>query len=152
MSGRLGMEMQPKDMTDEEKDLCRRAIADYKEIRPVVQHGDIYRLVSPYDNKGLASLMYVDEMKQKAVFFGWKTEHFYDQPFPRVAMAGLDATKSYRVREINRIDKKPLAFEGKVFTGEYLMANGLEIPYNFDLDWHKRTDLCSRVLYLEEVK
>ena len=152
MSGRLGMEMQPKDMTDEEKDLCRRAIADYKEIRPVVQHGDIYRLVSPYDNKGLASLMYVDEMKQKAVFFWWKTEHFYDQHFPRVAMAGLDATKSYRVREINRIDKKPLAFEGKVFTGEYLMANGLEIPYNFDLDWHKRTDLCSRVLYLEEVK
>ena len=152
MSGRLGMEMQPKDMTDEEKDLCRRAIADYKEIRPVVQHGDIYSLVSAYDNKGLASLMYVDEMKQKAVFFWWKTEHFYDQHFPRVAMAGLDATKSYRVREINRIDKKPLAFEGKVFTGEYLMANGLEIPYNFDLDWHKRTDLCSRVLYLEEVK
>lgn len=30
MSGRLGMEIQPKNMTDEEKDLCRKAIADYK--------------------------------------------------------------------------------------------------------------------------
>ena len=58
MSGRLGMEIQPKNMTDEEKELCRKAIADYKKIRPVVQLGDIYRLVSPYDHLGVASLMY----------------------------------------------------------------------------------------------
>lgn len=34
MSGRLGMEIQPKNMTEEEKTLCRKAIADYKTIRP----------------------------------------------------------------------------------------------------------------------
>ena len=33
MSGRLGMEIQPKNMTKEEKALCRKAIAEYKEIR-----------------------------------------------------------------------------------------------------------------------
>ena len=33
MSGRLGMEIQPKNMTDEEKALCKQAIADYKQIR-----------------------------------------------------------------------------------------------------------------------
>ena len=48
MSGRLGMEMQPKHMTEEEKELSRKAIADYKTIRPIVQHGDLYRLISPY--------------------------------------------------------------------------------------------------------
>ena len=48
MSGRLGMEMQPKDMTEAEKAQCRKAIAEYKEIRPIVQFGDLYRLVSPY--------------------------------------------------------------------------------------------------------
>ncbi|MDD5784647.1 MAG: alpha-galactosidase, partial [Prevotella sp.] len=48
MSGRLGMEIQPKNMTDEEKTLCRKAIADYKTIRPIVQLGNIYRLQSPY--------------------------------------------------------------------------------------------------------
>ena len=37
MSGRLGMEIQPKNMTDEEKALCKQAIADYKQIRPIVQ-------------------------------------------------------------------------------------------------------------------
>ncbi|MDQ9833704.1 hypothetical protein RFY41_11810, partial [Acinetobacter soli] len=72
MSGRLGMEIQPKNMTDEEKALCRKAISEYKEIRPVVQFGDLYRLVSPYDNQGLSSIMYVSEAKDKAVFYWWK--------------------------------------------------------------------------------
>ena len=34
MSGRLGMEIQPKNMTEEEKALCKKAIAEYKQIRP----------------------------------------------------------------------------------------------------------------------
>ena len=41
MSGRLGLEMQPRDMNDEDKAVCRQAIADYKKIRPIVQSGDI---------------------------------------------------------------------------------------------------------------
>lgn len=152
MSGRLGMEIQPKNMTDEEKDLCRKAIADYKKIRPVVQLGNIYRLISPYDKLGVASLMYISDVKDKAVFYWWKTEHFVNQHLPRVTMAGLDPEKKYKVMELNRIDNVPLEFEGKVFSGVYLMANGLEIPYNHKVDYHKQNDYSSRVLYLEEVK
>lgn len=152
MSGRLGMEIQPKNMTDEEKDLCRKAIADYKKIRPVVQLGDIYRLISPYDRLGVASLMYTSPEKDKAVFYWWKTEHFVNQHLPRVTMAGLNPDKKYRITELNRIDNQPLAFEGKVYSGAYLMANGLEIPYNHIVDYHKQNDYSSRVLYLEEVK
>ena len=149
MSGRLGMEIQPKNMTAAEKELCRKAINEYKQIRPVVQLGNIYRLLSPYDNLGVASMMYIDDAKDKAVFYWWKTETFVNQHLPRVKMAGLDPTKRYRVRELNRIDKTPLKFEGKSFSGEYLMANGLEIPYTHDLDWGKQIDYSSRVLYLE---
>ena len=110
MSGRLGMEIQPKNMTEEEKTLCRKAIADYKTIRPVVQFGDIYRLVSPYDRLGVASLMYTSPEKDKAVFYWWKTEHFVNQHLPRVKMNGLSPDKKYRVCELNRIDNEPLAF------------------------------------------
>ena len=149
MSGRLGMEIQPKNMTDAEKELCRKAIADYKTVRPVVQLGNIYRLQSPYDNLGVASLMYVDDAKQKAVFYWWKTEHFCNQHLPRVKMAGLNPAKRYRVKELNRIDNEPLKFEGKSFTGAYLMANGLEIPYNHRVDYHSQNDYSRRVLYLE---
>ncbi len=149
MSGRLGMEIQPKNMTDEEKELCRKAIAEYKQIRPVVQFGDIYRLLSPYEHKGLASLMYVSEAKDKAVFYWWKTEQFQNEHLPRVKMAGLDANRMYKVHELNRIDNRPLDVEGRSFSGDYLMNHGLEMPYTHDVDWGKKTNWSSRVLYLE---
>jgi len=149
MSGRLGMEIQPKNMTDEEKALCRNAISEYKRIRPVVQFGDIYRLLSPYDHKGLASLMYVSEQKDRAVFFWWKTEQFQNEHLPRVKMAGLDANRMYKVHELNRIDQKALDCEGRSFSGAYLMNHGLEMPYTHDVDWGKKTNWSSRVLELE---
>lgn len=149
MSGRLGMEIQPKNMTDEEKALCKKAINEYKEIRPVVQLGDLYRLVSPFDNKGLSSVMYVSEAKDKAVFYWWKLANFYNAHLPRVKMAGLDANKQYKVRELNVIDNKPLYCEGKTYSGKYLMEHGLEMPLTHDVDWGKKNDWSSRVLYLE---
>ena len=149
MSGRLGMEIQPKNMTDEEKALCKKAISQYKEIRPVVQMGDLYRLVSPYDNEGLASLMYVSEAKDKAVFYWWKMANFYNVHLPRVKMAGLDANRIYKVRELNAIDLKPLYCEGKAYTGKYLMDHGLEMPYTNEVEWGKKTDWSSRVIYWE---
>ncbi len=150
MSGRLGMEIQPKNMSDDEKALCRQAIKEYKEIRPIVQFGDIYRLVSPYDKLGLASMMYVNETKSKSVFFWWKTESFQNEHLPLVKMAGLDANKMYKVHELNRIDKNPMDVEGKTFSGAYLMNHGLEMPYrNEPAEWSKKNDWSSRVLLLE---
>ena len=149
MSGRLGMEIQPKNMTEEEKDLCRKAIAEYKQVRPIVQFGDIYRLLSPYDHKGLASLMYVTEQKDKAVFYWWKTEQFQNEHLPRIKMAGLDPTATYRVHELNRIDLQPLSCEGKTFTGAFLMNHGLEMPYTHNVEWGKKNNWSSRVLLLE---
>ena len=148
MSGRLGMEIQPRDMSAAEREQCRRAIAEYKEIRPIVQQGDIYRLQSPYEGLGVASLLYATPEKDKAVYFWWKTEAFRNQQLPRVKMAGLDPDRSYKVREINRIDNKPLKYEGKVFTGRYLMDNGLEMPAGYNVDKDKRTEWGSRVLLL----
>lgn len=40
MSGRLGFELQPCDMTEEDMVFSKRALAEYKRIRPVVQFGD----------------------------------------------------------------------------------------------------------------
>lgn len=148
MSGRLGMEIQPKNMTEEEKTTCRNAIADYKQIRPIVQQGDIYRLVSPYDGKGIASLMYVTPEKDNAVFFWYKTETFYNQQLPRVKMAGLNPEALYTVTELNREDNEPLPYEGKAFSGKFLMDNGLEIPASNAVDYNRLHDFSSRVLKL----
>ncbi len=149
MSGRLGMEIQPKNMSDDEKELCRKAIAEYKQIRPIVQFGNLYRLVSPYDKKGLASLMYVNDEQSKAVWYWWKTESFQNEHLPRVKMAGLNPNRMYKVHELNRIDLQPLDCEGKSFSGAYLMNHGLDVPYRNEPEWSKKTDWASRVLLLE---
>ena len=149
MSGRLGMEVQPKHMTEEEKDFCRKAIAEYKKIRPVVQLGDLYRLVSPYEGHNMASLMYVTEDKSEAAFFWWKTELMWSDLVPRMKMAGLDPDKKYVVHELNRVDNGELDYEGKTFTGKFLMEYGLEMPFKHwvDSELH-RSDWTSRVLHL----
>ena len=152
MSGRLGMEIQPKNMTEEELDLCRTAISQYRMIRPVVQFGDLYRLVSPYDGHNVASLMYCSPDKDRAVCYWWKLETFCNQHLPRVKMAGLDPDIMYTVTELTRIDNVPLPFEGKTFSGRYLMENGLEIPYSHTVHYHKQNDWSSRILYLKSVE
>ncbi len=128
MSGRLGMEIQPKDMSDDEKRLSQKAIEDYKSIRPVVQQGDLYRLISPYDKKGVASLMYVTPDKKKAVFFAYKLEHFNNQTMPRMLLAGLDPDKTYRVRELNPKEGDVCYMNGREVKGALLMRTGFEGP------------------------
>ena len=149
MSGRLGMEIQPKNMTEEEKAFCRQAIENYKAIRPVIQFGDLYRLHSPYKGDNLASEMFVSPDKSQAVFFWWKLETMKNQHFPRVKMAGLDPNRLYKVSELNRIDLKPLSCEGKTYSGAFLMQTGLEMPYVHDVEHSKKNDWASRVLKLE---
>ena len=128
MSARLGMEIQPKDMTDADKAFAGRAIAAYKKIRPVVQFGDLYRLVSPYDKKGIASLMYATPEKDKAVLFVYKTEHFLNQLMPDVVLSGLDENKTYRITDLTpENEQKSSALNGKVISGKILKEAGLSV-------------------------
>ena len=106
------------------------------------------RLVSPYDNSHLASLMYVSEQKDKAVFFWWKTVSLIDDHLPRVRMAGLDPQRMYRISELNRVDSSPLYCEGKAYSGAYLMNHGLDIPTGHSGATLDCYDWASRVLYL----
>lgn len=151
MSGRLGVELQPSSMTDGELSMCKNAITSYKHIRPIVQQGDLYRLISPYDNKGVASMMYVSQDKKQAVLYWYKTEHFHNQHLPSVCLAGLDPNSSYRMTELNRIDTQPLKIECKVFSGSFLMLNGLDMPASHILDKKDRNEYASRIILLEKI-
>lgn len=127
MSGRLGIELQPKDMTDEERRQVETCFKDYKELRTTVQTGDLYRLISPYDKKGVAALMYA--LDEQACLFVYKTDNYYNQPLPRVRLAGLNPDKTYTLVEKNvRVNQQPCALSGNQFTGRFLMDVGIEVP------------------------
>lgn len=142
MSGRLGIELQPKHMSDEERAQCTQAFADYKELRPIVQTGNLYRLLSPFSREGLASLMYVDDARSHAVLFIYKVDNYCDQPIPRIRLAGLDPDRTYTLTERNvKTGQQPCSLSGKQFTGRFLMSVGIEIPL--------RDDYASRVFELK---
>ena len=142
MTGRLGIELQPSHMNDEERQQCTQAFADYKALRPTVQTGNLYRLISPYSRKGVSSLMYVDDQRQKAVFFVYKIENYINQPVPRFRMAGLDPDRVYTLSERNvRVGQKPCTLDGKKFSGRFLMDVGIEVPL--------REEYASRVFELK---
>ena len=141
MSGRLGIELQPKDMTDEERQQCTTCFSDYKALRNTIQTGNLYRLVNPYNRKGVASLMYVDDNSRQAVLFAYRTDNWYGQPMPRIRMQGLQADANYTITERNvKTGQQPCSLSGKQFSGRFLMDVGIEIP----LDW----DYASRVFEL----
>ena len=134
MTGRLGMEMKPSDLNDKEREFARRAFATYKDIRPVIQQGDLYRIISPYENLPYVSLMYVTPGKERAVFFLYRTRYIRDQEESPRKMAGLDPARNYLVRELNAQNPdRPVAISGKVVSGRYLMEQGISLHLNGDL-------------------
>lgn len=135
MTGRLGMEIQPKNMNADEKEFSKKAIDTYKGIRTVIQYGDQYRLISPYEKKAVASMMYVTENKDRAVFFAFKMEHYVNPRLHHVRLDGLDKNKKYQIRELNlAADDKPCYLHNRIFSGDLLMNAGFALDLNKEYD------------------
>ena len=126
-AGRLGIELQPKKMTDSEKALAKRSIESYKGYRDIIMNGDLYRIGTPYDETGAYGVMYVSPDKKKAVFFAYCIQ--YDTRFsaPQLRLNGLLPDVGYRITELN-VDKSASWFSGKVLPGSMLMNKGVNPP------------------------
>ena len=128
MTGRLGMEIQPKNMTKEELDFSKRAIESYKRIRPVVQLGDLYRLVSPYDNKSISAIMYANEDKSHLAVFAYNIHHLYGTNFPMLKLTGVDENRNYRIIDLTPLKAdKPCFLNGKTVSGKALKYSGIKV-------------------------
>ena len=99
MCGRLGFELHPKDLTPEEVAFAKKAVADYKRIRPVVQQGDLYRLASPYENP-YSALMYTNGDRSHAIVFVLGLKENGEKPVS-LDLTGLAEGAKYDIAEIN---------------------------------------------------
>ena len=128
MTGRLGMELQPKDIQGDDRVFAEEAIKNYKEfVRPLVTHGDLYRLKSPYDEGGWASQLFVAKSKQSAVFYAFSLEPHLRGIYPTIKLNGLDPNKNYQIKEINKNGKSRFWGDGQTFSADYLMNVGVEL-------------------------
>lgn len=122
-SGRLGMELQPKSLTVEERALADRCIKSYKGYRDLVFGGDLYRLASPYDGDFYA-LMYVSPDKRRAVLFCYCLRFQNHSIGSHVfRLQGLDPALTYKITEQN-VDKSCWWGNGRSFEGSFLAGGG----------------------------
>jgi len=132
MAGKLGMDLQPVQMTEKEKEFSKNAIETYKKIRRTVLLGDLYRILSPYENNRTV-FMYVSEDKKEAIVFNFLVRKELKSNTQTIFLQGLDPSKNYTVKEINRESdwSRSAEYAGKSFSGDYLMNVGLTFPmYN----------------------
>lgn len=126
-SGKLGMDLQPSQMSEEEKAYCRIALADYNTVKEVVQFGDLYRLLSPYESNRVA-LQYVLEDQSHAVAFAYLLKKEINGNRQSLLLRGLNPNKNYRLHELNKLPNRWSRFdslESKVYSGAYLMNHGV---------------------------
>lgn len=131
MTGKLGMDLQPMQMTAEEKIFSKTAIQTYKDIRDIVLQGDLYRLLSPYSTNRVAQMFVSGDQKRSLVFnYLLKKNIYADKTI--LKLKGLKPDALYTITEINKTNFSRMgAYEGKTFSGEYLMTAGLQFDmYN----------------------
>ena len=124
-TARLGMEIQPKQLTDEEKDYIKQYLQEYKQFRDIVFDGDLYRISSPCTSDHYA-LMYASKDKSRAVLFAFCLQYNGRGLNPKFRAGGLDPSARYKVREIAP-QRKSFWGDGREFGGDYLMNFGINL-------------------------
>ncbi|OUM95026.1 MAG: alpha-galactosidase [Thermobacillus sp. ZCTH02-B1] len=122
MSANFGYELDATALTEEEKEQLRRHVALYKEIRHLVQFGDLYRLLSPFEGDE-AAWMYVSEDRAEAVVFYFRVLAEANGPFRRFRLKGLDPDAAYRLEPLD--GREDANGSGSVYGGDQLMWAGL---------------------------
>ena len=94
MQGALGLGGNLEKYSPEELEICRRNVALYKEIRPLVQFGDLYRILDADRDEVLCN-QYVSRDKMQAVLFlSARGTRFFKKKM-NLRFAGLAPDRAY---------------------------------------------------------
>lgn len=119
MAGVLGVGGHLSDWSEEELAEARGWVELYKEIRPVVQRGEQYRLRPP--EGGLSAVQY--SLGDETVVLACLQAQRYGERVPALRLRGLDPAASYECRET-----------GEMYRGAVLLHHGLRTGLRGDLD------------------
>lgn len=124
MMGKMGYDIVVSRLDANDLAFSQQALKTYARLNDVIWHGDLYRLASPYEND-FASLMYVNEAKDRAVWFNYLVNPRYRKGSDRpVRLKGLDPAKRYTLREVNVYPGQKPAVSETTLSGDYLMTAG----------------------------
>lgn len=115
-AGNLGYELDIVNLSDGEKKKISEQISFYKSIREVIQFGDFYRLLSPFESND-TSWMVVSKDKSQACVFYYQNLNIPNGPFKHIKLSGLEHGALYEIENHNI----------EIY-GDELMNIGLELP------------------------
>ena len=101
MLGVLGMSVDLLEWSEEEMAVGAEQIALYKEIRPLVQFGDQYRLL-PAQGRTYSAWQYVSKDRREAVLFAFRTHVREPARIPPIYLQGLDPASQLHGRGLRR--------------------------------------------------
>lgn len=120
MAGSFGYELDITKMSNEEKEEVKAQVEFYKNIRAIVQYGDLYRLKSS-SNSNEVAWMNLSKDKNKVVVSYVKKYGEANVLPRRLKLKALEENSLYKLNET-----------GEVFGGDELMYIGLEIGELFN--------------------
>jgi alpha-galactosidase len=103
-------------------------IALYKEIRPTVQNGRLYRLQSPVDSD-FSAVQYVSQDGRQVALFAFLHSQRFGRPTPPVLLQGLTSDATYDVRPTDDAPKGLTSVSGADLT-----HRGVELNLRGDYD------------------
>lgn len=116
MSGNFGYELDLTKFTEEEKELVKEQVAKYKEIRGLVQQGNLYRLQSPFEGNETAWMFVSDDQREALVYYF------------RVMAVPYPPSRTLRLRGLNPDISYTVLDSGDSYYGDLLMQAGLALP------------------------
>lgn len=116
--GAFGYELDLNKITDEEKEIVKKQIEFFKENRELIQFGDFYRLVSPFEKKlNDAAWMVVSKDKKEALVAKYKILSVPNAGYESLLLSGLNEDYLYSVES--------LQVQGESYYGDELHSSGL---------------------------
>lgn len=132
--GHMGMEMDPRELTEREKARLKTIIALHKKHRALIHSGKLERLESDGNSTDFGI---VSQDKTQALYaYNSVTETKRTTP-KKYHFKGIAENKSYRLNLIWPTDLKEYSdsvlskVEGQVFTGQALSQFGMQLPIQF---------------------
>ncbi len=129
MQGSLGVGANLNHWTPDDFATAKKLVEAYKGIRETVQHGSLYRLISPRDGSEQSVSESVSLNKKQGVLFAFLHSSQMGYPFPRVFLRGLDPEREYSVTSIAGALAKDTPAAA---SGSYWMSHGVDVELRGD--------------------
>ena len=98
--GSFGYELDPRKMTEDEKQKVIAQVAEYHKYYDVIHYGDLYRLLSPWEDHRFAVWQFVSQDKSEALVTKVTLDNVWDH-FQIIQLQGLDPQKVYHCPQLD---------------------------------------------------